>query len=89
MSIDAKMKDACLDKSFQRMCFDFSMHLHVLKFPCTHLTRAGGLKGERQGQGSQVRASGSVRPVREFIDFRKNLLSGNFWACRLQPFNLM
>jgi hypothetical protein len=46
---------------------DFSMHLHVLNFPCTHLTRAGGHKGERQG--SQVRASGSVRHVREFMDF--------------------
>jgi hypothetical protein len=50
MSIDAKMKDACLDKSFQAHVLDFFMHLHVLNFPCTHLTKAGGHQGGRSGQ---------------------------------------
>ncbi len=68
MSMDAKVKDARLDKILSSHVLDFFMHLHVLNFPCMHLTRAGGHKGG--GQGSQVRPSGSVRPVREFMDFR-------------------
>jgi hypothetical protein len=64
-----KMKNACMSgQILSTHVLDFFMHLHVLNFPCTHLTRAGGhRRGERQG--SQVRASGSVRPVREFMDF--------------------